>query len=211
MAFASIFKAGIPKGFYIKIMLLPLSFLILAVLTIAFVRVTGGEDIIFKINVLGYSIGITFESLKMAGKLFLKSLGAVSCLYFLSLTTPIIQLISVLKKLKLPVIIVELMSLIYKFIFVLVETANKIYISQDSRLGYSSVKIGYFSLGKLISSLFIQSMNRSKALYTSLESRGYNGELTVLEQEYQTSYFKIISVILAGLVLATLSLIPGVL
>ncbi len=211
MAVASIYKAGIPMGFYIKIMLLPLSFLIMAVVTIAFVGLTGEESIIFKINALGYSVGITNESLVISGKLFLKSLGAVSCLYFLSLTTPVIQFVSVLKAFKLPVVLVELMGLIYKFIFVLVETADKIYVSQDSRLGYSSVKKGYFSLGKLVSSLFIQSMIKSRALYTSLESRGYDGELNVLEKEYEIKYLKIVSIIVAGGVLAMLSLMPGVL
>ncbi|MDK2811156.1 MAG: cobalt/nickel transport system permease protein [Petroclostridium sp.] len=201
-----IFKAKIPAGFYIKIMLLPLSFLILSVMTIVVVGVRGEENIIVSHNFFRYNIGITYESMETAMRLVFKSLGAVSCLYFLALTTPMIQLISVLRKLKCPVILLELMGLIYKFTFVMLETANRIYISQDARLGYCSVKRGYHSFAQLISALFIRSLHRSQALYTSLECRGYDGALNVLEPRYKNSIVNVFSIVIIDMLLIILAL-----
>ncbi len=59
------------------------------------------------------------------------------------------------------------MSLIYRFIFVLMETADTMVIAQSSRLGYSSIISGYRSLGVLVSSVFIRSYQQADKIYTS--------------------------------------------
>ena len=74
-------------------------------------------------------------------------------LYFLALTTPMTEIITVLHKLKVPVIITELMVLIYRFIFVFMETATTIRRAQLSRSGYVSMKSSFRSLSRLSSAL----------------------------------------------------------
>jgi cobalt/nickel transport system permease protein len=83
---------------------------------------------------------------------------------------------------------VELMSLIYRFIFVLLETADTMFTAQSSRLGYVDLKTSYRSLGALVSTLFVRAYKRSTDLYTSLESRGYDGDLNVLEEPFQKNH-----------------------
>lgn len=95
-----------------------------------------------------------------------------------------VDLFSVLRKLRLPKLMIEMMDLIYRFIFVLLETAGTMYTAQNSRLGYVNLVSGYRSMGSLVSALFIRSYKRSNELYTSLEARGYDGELRVLEEKY---------------------------
>lgn len=114
----------------------------------------------------------------------MRSLGAVSCLYFLSLTTPMAEILSVLGKLKLPPLLIELMSITYRYIFVLLETADQIYIAQASRWGYATWKTSYSSLGQLLSNLFSKSFYNSKMLYMTLSSRCYTGQLQVLDTTY---------------------------
>ena len=146
-------------------------------------------------------MGCTYFSILTAARLFFKSLASVSCLYFLTLTTPIFEILSVLKKLKVPKLFVELMGLIYRFIFVLLDTANMIYISQNSRLGYSTLKTGFNSLGKLIANLFISSYKRSQDIYTAMESRCYDGDINLLENNYTYSYKNISLIIVVEIVL----------
>ena len=137
------------------------------------------------------------ESIIESVKVLFRSLAAVSCLYFLSLSTPIVELLSVLRKLKVPKLFIELMSLIYRFIFIILDTVNMIYISQNSRLGYSNLKTGYNSLGKLIGSLFLSSYKRSQDMYTALESRCYDGDINVIENTYKISYVNIFMIIIS--------------
>ena len=129
--------------------------------------------------------------------MFLMVMGSLSCLYFISLTTPMIDVISVLAKLKVPSFLIELISLVYRFIFIILETSEMMFISQNSRLGYRDIKTSYKSLGALASTLFIRSFKRANDLYTALEARGYNGELKVLEEQVQKrNYIYIITIII---------------
>jgi cobalt/nickel transport system permease protein len=150
-------------------------------------------------------MGCTYDSILVATRLFLKSLASVSCLYFLTLTTPVFEVLSVLRKLKVPKLFIELMGLIYRFIFVLLDTANMIYISQNSRLGYSTMRNSYNSLGKLISALFISSYKRSQDIYTAMESRCYDGDINLLENDYKYSYKNISLIIVIEIVLIIIS------
>ena len=45
------------------------------------------------------------------------------------------DILEVLRKMRLPALLIELMMLIYRFIFLLLETASAIMTAQESRLG----------------------------------------------------------------------------
>ncbi len=177
-------KGHTPFLVFIRLLLIPMTFLMTGVITIALSWKVQKSTFIASIPFFNGYIGFTPVGLLQASVLFFKALGAVSCLYFLSLSTPIVDLLLALKRLKLPKILVELMGLIYRFIFILLGTADTMYIAQNARLGYSSIKSGYRSLGALVSTLFIIAFKRSYNLYTAMESRGYTGEINVLENAY---------------------------
>jgi len=184
----TVLKGGTPLRFFIKLLLVPMFFLLIGVFTIAVNASKNPEGLLAAVPVVGTWIGFSHTGLQDALRLFLKALGAVSCLYFLSLSTPMVDLLAALRRLRLPKLLVEIMELVYRFIFVLLETADTIYNAQSCRLGYSSLSTGYRSLGTLASMLFIKSYKRSDELYTALESRGYDGELNVLEETYENHW-----------------------
>ena len=191
-----IYKSGIKADLYLKFMLIPLYFLLIGTLTIAFNFITPEMKAVFSFHIADFIIGITPGSFIQAQNVFLKALASVSCLYFLTLTTPLIDVISVLKRFKLPELFFELMGLVYRLIFILLETADMIYNSQNSRAGYSGVKNTFKSLGYLASNLFVISFNRANQLFTALESRGYTGSINVLENEHVFSFKNIFLIIL---------------
>lgn len=201
MSALTVFKGKVGVKNYLTLMSLPLTFLIISILTIAIGVIHDNKDVIFSFTIFRVNLGSTKDSMELALKLFLKSLASVSCLYFLTLSTPVFEVLNVLKKLKLPKLFVELMGLIYRFIFVLLDTANMIYISQNSRLGYSNIKISYNSLAKLISSLFIKSYKHSQDIYTSMESRCYDGDINLIENNYKYSYKNITFMIVFEIIL----------
>ena len=202
----TVLRGGIPLRFFMKLLLLPMSFLLIGVFTIAVNVSEKPEELLAAISIAGTWIGFSHAGLQDALRLFLKASGAVSCLYFLSLSTPMVDLLAALRRLRLPTLLVELMGLVYRFIFVLLETANTIYNAQNCRLGYSSLSTGYRALGSLVSMLFIRSYKRSNELYTALEARGYEGELNVLEESYEKHWSWYV-LALAGNVILVLSVI----
>lgn len=199
-------KGGIPFGIYRRLMLVPLCFLIIGVLTIV-VNISGDKDIfIFSVTAFGMHIGVSQSGVQSVLNLLFKALGSVSCLYCLSLTTPIVDLLAVLRILKVPKLMVELMGLTYRFIFILLETADTIFTAQHSRSGYSNLSCGYRSLAALASTLFVRSYKSSNELYTALEARGYDGELRVLEEKFITHWKEYIPIVAINLFLVFLAL-----
>lgn len=207
MGYCTIYKGGTPIALFIKLMLVPISFLIIGVLTIV-INASGNKDIfLFSIAAWGTHIGVSQLGMQQAAHLFFKAMGAVSCLYFLALSTPMVDLLAVLRRLKVPKLMLELMGLIYRFIFVLLETADTIHTAQSSRLGYLNLTSVYRSLVALTSTLFIRAYKRSDELYTALEARGYDGELNVLEEPYKTHWTEYIAPVTINLALVGLALL----
>jgi len=201
MSVITVIFGKIPFEIYIKMLLLPVAFLIVSIFTIAINVVGVSIDVIFSFSIYNIKLGCTYDSILTATRLFFKSLASVSCLYFLTFNTPVFEVLSVLRKLKVPKLFVELMGLIYRFIFVLLDTANMIFISQNSRLGYSTIKIGFGSLGKLITNLFISAYKRSQDIYDAMESRCYDGDINLLENNYTCSYKNITLIIVIEIIL----------
>ncbi|MDS1029378.1 cobalt ECF transporter T component CbiQ [Bacillota bacterium LX-D] len=179
--------AKIPLNYYYKLMLVPFAFLLIGTLTIALSIEKAPTDFWIGLNIGPVAFGIHFASLFTALNIFLKSLGAVSCLYFLALTTPMLDIIYVLRKCKVPKLFLELMALIYRFIFILLDTVEKMKTSQGTRLGYASFKNSYYSIGILAANLFSRAYQQSEEMTTAMFARCYTNEINVLENEYVLS------------------------
>lgn len=182
-----VFKAKIPGHVVFKLMLVPISFLLIGVITMAVNISTVNYEMLYRVEIGPYYVGITKASISLAGATLIKSFSTVACLYFLTLTIPMVETIYVLQLLKLPVIVVELMVLMYRFVFVFVETAFNIYTAQSSRWGHCNFKRSMYSFGLLFANLWGKAFIKSQALFTSLQSRGYEGDLRVINPKYNFS------------------------
>ncbi|SHJ02411.1 cobalt/nickel transport system permease protein [Geosporobacter subterraneus DSM 17957] len=184
MSFLILVYAGIPWKAYLKLMLVPFTFLAVGVLGIALTITNTPSIITIGFPVGKWMLGVEKAGIDQALVTFSRAYASVTCLYFLALTTPMVDVIWILKQMRIPRVLTEMMTIIYRFIFVLLETASMMYLSQECRLGYISISRSYYSLGQLISNLFIKSFQRSHELFTALSTRGYSGDIEVLEEEY---------------------------
>lgn len=184
MAFTTVKYGKLPFSTYIKFMLIPFGFLIVGTITILINRFSTEHTLLIGVYIGEYAYGIDTESVIKSIKLVLKALGAVSCMYFLSLNTPMSDLFQVLSRTRLSPIIVSLMELIYRYIFVLLDEVERMIVAKDSRLGNCNFKTALKSTGEMISMLFLRAYQRSDRIYAALESRGYNGRFSTLEEEY---------------------------
>lgn len=196
-------KGGIPLFRYIKLLMIPLAFLVLGTAAIV-VNLSKTPLDAFAFPVGDWYITGSTRGLYRALSLCATALSAVSCLYFLSLNTVMTDILGALRKLRLPALILELMLLIYRFIFVLSETASAITVSQNSRLGNRDFRTKVRSFGALGTSLFILALRRSNALYDAMESRCYDGKIRVLSREQPPKAAEIAGIVLFEAVLAAL-------
>lgn len=185
---------GIPFVYYRKLMTVPLAFLILSTLTIiiniARQPMDGYALLIGSWYLTGSRVSFVF-----AVKLICTALAAVSCLYFLTLNTTMTDILGVLERIHVPEIMIELMMLIYRFIFVLMEIASNITISQRSRLGNRNLRTSFYSFGQMTAAVFVRAIKKSRILYDAMESRCYDGKLRVLREQYPVEKRQIVMVI----------------
>lgn len=177
----TVWKGGIPVLRYLKFLAAPLAFLFLSTIAILFHIRRVPMDLL-AISVGSWYLTTSRESFFYAVQLILTALAAVSCLYFLSFTTPMPDILEVLRKLHCPKLLMELMLLIYRFIFVLLDVAYAISTAQDCRLGNKDFHTSLQSFGMLGSVLMIRAVSRSKKLYDSMEARCYDGTIRVLSE-----------------------------
>lgn len=184
--------AGISLRDYMKLLCIPFVFILLSVITVIVEINSAPGKSICSVRLFYITFAVSMKSLVSGGTLGLKAFASVSCLYFFILTTPVSDVEYILKKMKLPVLFREMFMMIYRFIFVTVDMAERVVISQRSRGGYSSFRKGVYSIGMLASSVFVKSFFFGKASYNAMLSRGYDGELNVVDPMFRYSAVNII-------------------
>ncbi len=206
-----VFGAGIPWQVLGRLMTVPASFILLGGATVVF-SVTLNKSpsaMAWYVDLGGLVVGVTPSGFSAAVGLFSRSLGALGCLYFLSLTTPMVEIVWVLRRLRFPALILELVTLIYRFIFVLLAAAEAVHRAQDARLGYSSLRIAYRSLASLVSMLFGKAYHYAQILYLAMLARGYDGEIRVLDLRWSVSLRNILAIALIITAIFLLALLTG--
>lgn len=172
-------KGGIPLSRYIRLLMIPTAFLIAGTAAIV-INISKVPMDAFALELGEWYITGSVEGLYLALELCTTALSSVTCLYFLSLNTVMTDILDALRKLHFPALLTELMLLVYRFIFVLFQTASAITVSQQARLGNRDFKTRVRSFGAMGSALFILALKRSNMLYDAMESRCYDGNIRVL-------------------------------
>ncbi|MCL1696126.1 MULTISPECIES: cobalt ECF transporter T component CbiQ [unclassified Lysinibacillus] len=179
-----ILVAKIPAKYYGKLLLLPGFFLLssLASILISIGPATSSlPSNIWSFSLHNWTIFVGSASLVTAQQLFFIVLGSISCLYFLILTTSVQSICYVLRQWRLPTLFVELVELTYRFIFIFLDSMQKIHLAQQARLGYSSPMQWLRSVSMLIAALFVEMFQRSRELNNAMEARG--GEAVYWQQD----------------------------
>lgn len=153
-------------------------FLITAVLAGPALFTTPGDPLLR----FPYGIAITAPGLKTASLLTLRIETAATFSALLVLCTPWPHLLKGLRVLRVPVVLVVLLSLTCRYIVLLLGTAEEMFIARESR------RVGVLSGGQQrqmalasIGVLLAKTMAVSEEVYLAMQSRGYRGEVFLLD------------------------------
>ena len=182
MMFVTIYMGKLKLSIYIRLLSLPIAFLILSGIAIL-IQISNTEIGIVNIPFMHWYLSITKASFYETIIVIIRSYSAITCLFMISLTTPIADIIGVLRKVKVPDIIIELMYLIYRYIMILIEVNAKMTIAASSRLGYKDFKTSYRSMFGIATNLLVLSFKRASMSFDAMESRGYNGSIKFWQEK----------------------------
>jgi cobalt/nickel transport system permease protein len=125
-----------------------------------------------------------------------KATAGLSMGIVLTATTTNIELIYGLQKLKLPLIIIAIMSFAIRYIDVFIDEFKRVKISMQSR-GYiekgikTLLPIAYAS-----GAMLIRGYERGERVYLSMISRGFTGVIELQDREYkQSNYLQVLTII----------------
>jgi cobalt/nickel transport system permease protein len=130
-----------------------------------------------------WTLTVTAAGLEALATVLARAWLSVLAAGLLTATTPFSELLAALQSLGLPAVLAALISFLYRYIFVLVDEAQRLWRARESR----SADVGPGAggtvlwrarvLGGMIGSLFIRSYERSERVYQAMLARGFQGEI----------------------------------
>jgi cobalt/nickel transport system permease protein len=197
MAMIALLIVRIPPATYFQVVAIPIGFAFAGAVATLFSVAPGGG---------GLRITVAPNGAAIAAGLVARSLAATSCLCLLLLTTPITEIISILRQCGLPSAICELMLAVHRFIYIFAQTAASIWLAQTARCGYASKRNAYRSISRLVAALFIHSIERAGRMEIGISARGYEGAVRLIEPARALSVKALCGVALLEISVVTLSL-----
>lgn len=176
LALATLLGARVPFGLYLRVAAPALAFLGLSSLSLAF---SLGFD-----SAGALTWHLAPDAASRVAAVGARSLGALAALLFLVLSTPLPDLIALLRRLRVPEVILELTVLSYRMLFVFSEALHDTLTAQSARLGYATPRRGLHSLGVLTASLALQIWWRARALHQAALARNGEGPLRFLAPSF---------------------------
>ena len=129
------------------------------------------------------SIYITKQGVNAATIFMMRVATCVSAIVLLFLTTPQQMLFKSLRSVGIPKLYVLTLSMAYRYIFVLTELVSEMYVAKKAR----TIKArGMFDeqkwVGGRIGYTLIRSLDMSEKVHMAMMSRGYNGEVRIIQE-----------------------------
>ncbi len=163
-------RGRVRLGTYGKLMAFPLGIAAFVWLTFAY---TFGPT-----QVYHFVLPVYREGIQQGFLVFARVLAATGVLLLLLEATSLMSILRALRWMRVPEVLVDLMALVYRYIFVLEEERERLAQAMASRLGFArslSYRRAVANYGVVASNLLVRSFDSSMRTYEAMQSRGYHG------------------------------------
>jgi cobalt/nickel transport system permease protein len=132
---------------------------------------------------------VTAQGLHAAMYLILRAETAATFSVLLVLSTPWSALLKALRVLKIPVVLVVILGMTYRYIFLLLRSAHDMFTSRKSRMvGHLEGREQRRAVTASAAVLMSKTLQLSGDVYQAMRSRGFQGEVYLLD-EFHTAWF----------------------
>lgn len=185
--------AKIDARTYAELFIVPFTFAAMSVAVI--ILLSGGGDVYWSWSPLPwFSLSITSESINEGFFVFCRVIGGMSALIFIALTTPMTDLFVVMKRCRIPEVVLDLAMIIYRSIFMIMGHLVQTYQAQVMRLGYGSFRESIESFATMCGSVFIASWDAGEDLIRAMDARCYSGKFAVLGETRPVELLPVLAV-----------------
>jgi cobalt ECF transporter T component CbiQ len=169
--------SSIPADFFIKRVWLALPFFT-GMIILPALFITPGPTLVQ----LPWGLVITSTGAISSLFLLLRVSSSVSLTLLLILTTPWNTVLSALTVLRVPDVFILILGMTYRYIYLLLHTANDMFLSRKSRVvGHMDTSEDRRMLAAISGALLSKSLNMSSEVYLAMQSRGFRGAIVTLK------------------------------
>ena len=179
--------ARLPLGYTFKRSFIILPFLFAAI-TVVF---TIPGEILSTWQVGSRTITVTDAGLVRFASIVIRSWLSVQMAILLTATTQFPDLMHALQHLRVPYILIAIISFMYRYLFVMVDEASRLVRAREARSAQFGGNHGGGTLfwrakvaGYMVGQLFVRSFARSDRVYNAMLSRGYDGRLLTINPHH---------------------------
>jgi len=178
LALCAALAAGVRLRSFLRRMAVPLMLALVACITQVFWYPQG--EPLLTLPLFGLELvvrsGALWRGLELGGRI----LGGMGVLLFFSLTTPLPELMRAARFFRCPALLMELVLIMYRYVFLMFEEAGRIRTAQKARLGFVSFGNTLRSASTLGGMLVLRSYDRAERSFAAMRCRGYRGTITVV-------------------------------
>lgn len=157
-------------------LLIPLGIAWVVFLSVLF---TQGSHTLFVVPLKFFTLTARQEGAMQGLLLFVRIMAAVTLATLLAFSTPMIEILETLRLCRIPGIMVDIADMMYRYVFILQDTAHTMRCAQLSRMGdIGSWAHRVADTGRIASSILIKSIDRSTRIYEAMLARGYSEDAT---------------------------------
>jgi len=193
----------VPPLYVLKRSLVIVPFVLMIVIFNMFLK---PGDIVAGFNIWHWQVSITDEGLLFSWNVLIKAWLSVLSLILLSSTTEFSELLKGLEQLRMPRVMVMILSFMYRYIFLLVDEVIRMKQARDSRNFGGKRMWQLKTIGNMVGTLFLRSYERGERVYGAMVARGFDGRtrtLSNLRLSRQDLYFGVGFLLCLSLISAT--------
>lgn len=204
VAAAYLSQIGYPFIFKRSFIVLPFT---LAAITILF-TIPGNPVTTFRL--FSWNLTITDAGLVRFLSILIRSWLSVQMAILLTITTTFFDLMHALRHLRVPAILVSIISFMYRYLFVMVDEVQRLLRARTSRSavlpgqrGGGTVAWRARVTGHMAGQLMVRSFERSDRVHNAMLARGFRGELLTLNPHMMKTKDWIVTGVTTGFLLLT--------
>ena len=167
----------VPVLYVLKRSLVIMPFILLIAIFIPFFK--EGE-VAGSYNIWQWQVSVTYSGLQVLWNILAKAWLSILGLILLTSTTSMAKLLDGLERLRMPRVLIMILSFMYRYIFILVDEVMRMKQARDSR-NFGGGRLWQIrTIGRMTGTLFIRSYERGERVYTAMLARGFNGHSRTL-------------------------------
>ncbi len=140
---------------------------------------TASDPAIWDTNILWFHIHMTSDSFNQAWLVFFRAVAGVTLMLAFASSTPIPHLAQALRQIRVPKEIVEIVVLIYRYSFLLLERMQTMFSAANCRLGFSGFMRSMKTTAGIAVGVFSSSLEIGEKAQGALDCRNYSGEFPI--------------------------------